>query len=307
MEENVGFRLRLEVRTGRAFNSDEASFNISLAGRTVTISPYMNKQFSETDRIILEARGFAEEAEAREFGEKLRTTVQIAGLCSHLGVGAGPGENLGGFDPEATDTRGLSILPDRSGVIFAVGEATVTVRADPNQFLGAMDDLADQPSVAGSEIGIPVGLLNLALMNSEPLAKILLAFSAVETAARGPSWSDDQKFMIEKLAQELEASAGGNEDRLQIAEAIRRLYPNSLRQGFRQFFNANGVQDLWSEWDKLYDRRSALFHGREQFSKQEIFGLAAEAEKLCSRIILAIVRRKGIVLPAIANLHYGEF
>ena len=306
MVNSRGFSLTLEARTGMAFNREEASLAASFADRQVTVRSYMDEPLRETNRVVFEARGFATESEAREYGEKLRATVQIAGLCAHLGVAARPGEDLGWFDVNETDMRGLTILEDAPGLISLRTSATLSIRANADHFLGAMNDLADQPSIDDPEIGLSVRLLNLALVNSEPLGKIVLAVAAIESAARGPSWSDTQRQTLESLAEEVKSAAGGNEELLEVAEAIRRLYRNSLRQEVRQFLTANGLNHLWSDWDGLYDRRSKLFHGRRRLSGQEISALAEDAVKLCGRIVLAVIRQRGMVLPAIASTHFGE-
>lgn len=306
MVDSRGFRLMLEARTGMAFDREETRLAASFAGRQVTVSSYLGESLRDTNRVVFEARGFTTKAEAREYGEKLRTAVQIAGLCALLGVTARPGEDLGWFDVNETDMRGLIILEDVPGLISWRGSGTLLIRANADQFLGAMNDLADQPSIEDPEIGISVRLLNLALVNSEPLGKIVLAVAAIEAAARGPSWSDVQRQILERLAEEVESAAGGNEELLEVAKAIPRLYRNSLRQEARQFLAANGLNHLWRDWDRLYDRRSKLFHGRGRLSGQEISVLAADAVKLCGRIVLAIIKQRGMDLPATASAHFGE-
>lgn len=306
MVDSRGFRLMLEARTGMPFNREETSLAASFAGRPVTISSYMGEPLRDTNRVVFGARGFTTEKEAREYGEKLRATVQIAGLCTLLGVAARPGEDLGWPDVNETDMRGLTVLEDLPGLIFARGDATPSVRANAAQFLGAMSDLADQPLIEDPEIGFSVRLLNLALVNSEPLGKIVLAVAAIEAAARGAPWSDVQRQTLDSLAEGVESDADGNKELLEVAEAIRRLYRNSLRQEVRQFLAANGLNHLWRDWDGLYDRRSKLFHGRRRLSAQEIYALASDAVKLCGRIVLAIIKRRGMVLPAIASAHFGE-
>ena len=306
MVNSRGFFLTLEARTGRAFNREETRLAASFAGREVTVRSYMDEPLRETNRVVFEARGFATESEAREYGEKLRATVQVAGLCARLGVAAGPGEDLGWPDVNETDMRGLTVQADAPGLILLQTSATLSIRADADQFLGAMNDLADQPPIDDPEVGLSVRLLNLALVNSESLGKIVLAVAAIEAAARGAPWNDVQRQMLERLAEEVESGAGGNAELLEVAEAIRRLYRNSLRQEVRQFLAANGLNHLWRDWDELYGRRSMLFHGRGRLSAQEISELAEDAVKLCGRIVLAVIKRRDMVLPAIASTHFGE-
>ncbi len=91
-KETIGFRLRLQVRLG-TLGTDEVYLTTHLDGREVTIKSREDGQpISKAKWIILEARGFATESEARVFGEQLRANVQLASICSRLGADTGPDE-----------------------------------------------------------------------------------------------------------------------------------------------------------------------------------------------------------------------
>ena len=49
-----------------------------------------------------------------------------------------------------------------------------------------------------------VRLLNLALMTSEPLAQMVLTFSAVEELGQNEKWSEAQETLIKQLAEAAE-------------------------------------------------------------------------------------------------------
>ena len=174
-----------------------------------------------------------------------------------------------------SDVHGLLIIPDDDNTLFPYSQAQVTVTSDPERFLEAMHELADQPSITEPAIALPVRLLNLARVNSQPLARIVLAVSAVEMIVQGQDWTDEQR-------------------------------KSSKRQKIKRVLDDNSLDHLWGEWNDLYERRSRLFHGDREFTNQEIQKLASDATKLCSKIILAIIQQNGAKLPSVASTNFGE-
>lgn len=93
---------------------------------------------------------------------------------------------------------------------------------------------------------------------------------------------------------------------MEVAEALQRTYRVSLRQGVKRVLYRNNLSHLQEEWDRLYDLRSRLFHGSKQLTEEDIRNLANDAMNLCSKIILAIIKRNGVKLPSIANKNFGS-
>ena len=319
MKEAIGFRLRLQVRLG-TLGTDEVCLTTRLAGREVTLKSREDGQpISKAKWIILEARGFATEPEARGFGERLRANVQLAAICSGLGADAGEEQALSWFNEDlfrsngwlaphqrfGPDVHGLSVLPDDDDTVFLYSEVQVTKTSNSDLFLDAMRELAGQPSITESAFTLPVRLLSLAHIN-QSFASIVLAFSAVEMVAQDESWSDNQRVLIKKLAVEITDHADGDRERLEVAEALQRMHRIGVRQGVKRVLCRNGLSHLRKEWDRLYDLRSSLFHGSKQLTEQEVNSLENGAMKLCSRIILGIIKRNGINLPSVAIRNFGE-
>ena len=302
--ETSGFRLYLQVRIGKALNTDEAFLTTCLDGREVTIRASLSQPLSEAEWLIFGARGFPTESKARAFGERLRANVQLAALCSSPGVDTGRDEVLSWISEEygreagwlkphqriGPDKHGLVILPDDDNTVFGRGRAEGTVTSSPERFLEAMRELAEQPSITETALALSVRLLNLARINSEPLARIMLAVSAVENVAKGEKWSAEQRDCINKLAAKITDP--------EVKEAVDRMHRFSIRQGIKRVLESNSLDHLWKEWNCLYKRRSSLFHGDREFTNQEIGELASKATKLCDEIIFGIIKQKGIKLPA---------
>ena len=302
--ETSGFRLYLQVRIGKALRTDEAFLITYLEGREVRIRASLGPSISKAEWLVFEARGFPTESEAHTFGERLRANVELAALCSSPGVDTGLDEVLGWVHEEygraagslkphqrrGPDVHGLLILPDDDNTVFSRSRAKGTTVSSLERFLAALRDLADQPSITEPALALSVRLLNLARINAEPRASIVLAVSAVESVAEGEKWSAEQRDLIDKLAAEIADP--------EVKEAVKRMHRISIRQGIKRVLMCNRLDHLWEEWDDLYERRSRLFHGGGEFTKQEIGELASNATKLCDKIIFGIIKQQGIKLPA---------
>jgi hypothetical protein len=144
-------------------------------------------------------------------------------------------------------------------------------------------------------------------MTSEPLAQMVLAFSAVEELGQNEKWSEPQVALIEQLDDAAEASAGITAtQRAEVARAIRSgLFRLSLRQCVMRLLSDLDFDHLRKEWDRLYSVRSGLFHGTAHLSDSEINQAALDTITLCGRIILAIIAREGTKVPAIAETHFS--
>jgi hypothetical protein len=251
---------------------------MNLSGREVTIvSQTPNQPLSEAQWIILGARGFLGEEEARGFGEQLRTITEFAGLCSRLGIDVGLNKPTGWVNEEFArshgfiqsherllpNVHGLAVVPDDESTRFPLVQIEGIVRANPEQFVNALAELAAGLPVQLSTAAEGVRILNLALINPQPLAQIALALSAVEALGQDEKWTDAQAELIKELATQVATDAANqNAERLEVAEALRRsLQRVGLRQGVMRVLARLGLQHLRKEWDRIYGMRSGLFHG----------------------------------------------
>ena len=278
MAKPVESRVRLRVRLAKALHTADVSRVMNLAGREVAIiSQIPDQPLSEALWIILRAQGFSSEEEARDFGEQLRTITEFAGLCSRLGIDVGLDQptawvneefarSLGLIQPHERvlpNVHGLAVVPDDEATRFPLIEAEPIVHADPKQFMSALAELATVLPVQLSTAAEGVRILNLALINLQPLARIVLAVSAVEALGQDETWTNAQATLIDELATQVEIGAGARDaERLEVAEALRRsLHRIGLRQGVMRVLARLGLQHLRKEWDRIYGMRSGLFHG----------------------------------------------
>ena len=336
MEKKCRYRLWLKLRVGKALATEESALTVWVAGREITIkSESQSQPLSEASWLLIGCRGFEAEDDARDFGEKLRRAVHLAGLCARVGVDAGdPGEDRpvswvnpelvlgsGGLDSDTRigpDIHGILVLPDDGKTVFVrIGPAELTVRSNASDFVGALQEAFPESNLSGGDcpsIRRAVRVLNLAEINTDPIAKVVLAISTIEGLATDPPWTNGQKELIKRVAAWLERTHGDGEETGQIVEAILRIRNSSIRQRIRKMLTSNDLSVLWQAWEDLYSKRSRLFHGGrrdgrehrgDHLEESEVHALGQEALTLCGRIVLSIAKREGIAIPGQAGVHFG--
>ena len=300
MENKIRYRLCLTVRVGKRLSTEETALSASLGGREVTIrSERPSQPLSEASWLLIACRGFETEDDARDFGETLRRAVHLAGLCTRVGIDA---DDRGEDDIRVLRDDGMTLC-------FSLGRADGEAQSNAGDFVQALEDAFPESDVSGGDapsIRRAIGVLSLAEMNADPIAKVVLAISTVEGLATHPSWTDPQKALIESTAEWLQRMHGHGEETGQIVEAIRKIRNRSIRQRVRKMLASNDLPDLRQDWDDLYSKRSRLYHGQESadsdrradhLTESELHALGQEAMKLCARIVLSMAIRQGIPVP----------
>lgn len=293
-----------------------------IADREVTIRSQKDGQpLNEAYWLIFGAKGFKTEEEAREFGNQLRQIVEIAALCTRLGVNVGDDRSgawmsrefalsMGLIQPHERmmpNVHGLMVLPDDDLSRFLTVEGHGKVMHEPAQLVTSLNELGRQVPVQVSAAAAGVRVLNLALMASAPLAQIVLALSAVEELGQGESWSEGQKALLEELADQVTRDADNDAERREVADALRRsLHRIGLRQGVMRVLARLELDHLRKEWDSIYKRRSGIFHGTARLTENEISELAQASIDLCTKIVLAVAKVEGLQVPTATGTYFPE-
>jgi hypothetical protein len=195
MADTSGFRIRLRVRIAKGLTTEATSLHVALANKDVTItSQNKEEHLNKAKWIVLNADGFATEEAAQYFGTRLCRTLQLAALSSRLGVDVGENKPTGWVSEEfarsiglikehervAPNVHGLTILPDDDNTRIFILNMEGRITADPEQFTSALREAGENGDTGFGAAANGVRLLNLALVTSEPLAQMVLTFSAVE-------------------------------------------------------------------------------------------------------------------------------
>ena len=173
----------------------------------------------------------------------------------------------------APDVHGIVILPDDGNNVFARWRVNAQVQANTGHFARSLEEClpGNDPLRSGSpSIRRAIRVLNLAEINEDPIAKLVLAVSTIEGLAKDPPWSDEQRQLIENAAAWLERAHGDREEAQQVVKAVRQVWKGSIRQRIRKLLKANDLSSVWKDWDRLYERRSGFFHGRSEAGSEHL-------------------------------------
>lgn len=84
------YRARLRFRVQKKLDIDPTEHRFDIGGRNVVLSSALpDTPICDSEWLIMNARGFASEGAARQFGHRLRSAVQLSSVATRLGVDAG--------------------------------------------------------------------------------------------------------------------------------------------------------------------------------------------------------------------------
>ena len=262
-----------------------------------------DQTISDNQWLVMNARGFASGDEARQFGTKLRSALEVSAVAARVGVDVGRDLATSGLGQEVREqiarstgalvrdnVHGLDVFVDDANTRIVRINATGTVLASPEPFLSDLDELHGGPA-RSQKIADVILLLNYALMRPEPVAQIVFAISAVESLGQDQTWSPDQELLLGELSRAAEQSSTGTEsERREVADAIRKsLHRLTLRQGVFRLLDTLDLSDRRRAWDHLYTERSTLVHGLAPRPGADYGDLAHRTVGLCGRILLKAV------------------
>jgi hypothetical protein len=302
------FRVRFRFRIQKQLNISTKQHLLRIGERYVMLSGQtQDNVISDNFWLLMDARGFESEKEAKEFARSLKAACEVSSAAARLGLDAGIDRMTSGFGARVKDyvheqqgillrdnIHGIDVFQDDPNIRIGVVTASGKLLTEPDPFLSDLSAFYGQADRASPVTRDVVLLLNYALLQTEPVAQIVFALSAVEMLGQKESWTPDQKRLLAELARyALEANIGNYQERTEVAEAIKRgLYKLSLRQGVLRLLTSLGLENLRDRWDELYRERSTLVHGLAPRPGVRYDELARRVVGLCGRILLAVVARE---------------
>ena len=315
MKYRVRFRFRLQKKLN--INAIEHRFEVDT--REVVISPQRpDTPINQNEWLIMNARGFDYENDAREFAAKLKAAAEISSVAVRLGIDAGIDTRTSGLgqafrDHVRTQTgivardnvHGIDVFLDDQNVRIVHWPLTGSVLSEPEPFLSDLTTFFDAADTLSQNAKDIVLLLNYALMRPEPVAQIIFATSAVEMLGQQEKWSADQACLLEKLASVAEdEEIGTAEERREVSIAIKRnVHKIGLRQGVLRLLDQLDLSSLKGEWDAVYGERSTLVHGLAPKPGAQYNDLAFRTVSLCGQILLKVIAKE----VASASRHIDKF
>ncbi len=313
------YRARIRFRVAKQLNVADSKYPFKVAGQEALMqSPTEGTSIHDSEWLVINTRGFADDADARIFGRNLQASLHLASAVTRLGLDPGQDLPTSGLAQHVKqhiaektgakvrdNVHGLDVFVDDPNVTIFNFQATGVVRVNPDPFLSLTAELHGVVEGMSEEARDIVLLLNFALMRPEPVAKIIFCISAVEMLGQEEHWSDAQKAMLKQLANSVQAIAVGSEqERSEVADAIKRgLHRLSLRQGVLRLLDRLNLSHLRRSWDAIYGERSRLVHGLAPVPGARYEDLADRTVSLCGQILLTRVAQE---VPAIKK-HINAF
>jgi hypothetical protein len=313
------YRARIRFRIAKKLKVTENDYSFAVAGRNVLLQPQNDTvAIQDSEWLIVNTRGFADDADARTFGRNLQTSLHLASAVTRLGLDPGIDLPTSGLSDQIkkkiTDETGVKVRDNVHGLdifiddpnvrVFSI-QATGTIRANPDPFLSLAATLHNTVDGLSKEARDVILLLNFALMRPEPVAQIIFCISAVEMLGQEETWSDAQKALLNVLAESVKSQGIATEqERKEISDAIKRgMHRISLRQGVFRLLDRLSLSDLRKSWDEVYKDRSKLVHGLAPAPGARYDELAFRTVNLCGRILLMRVAQE---VPAIKE-HFDVY
>ena len=110
-------------------------------------------------------------------------------------------------------------------------------------------------------------------MNTDPIAKVVLAISTIEGLATDPGWTELQKEISHR----------------RDTEDTTEHHPSTDKRS--RLFHGHGGDDGEQRGDHLME--------------SELHAVAQEAMTLCGRIVLSLAKRNGVAIPSRAGVYFG--
>jgi hypothetical protein len=312
------YRARFRFRVQKKLNIRAKEHRLNIATCSVVLSPQIpDKDICENEWLIMNARGFNTEEDARIFARKLKTACEVASVGARLGLDAGIDLPTSGYGKMVKDhfqeqfgilvrdnVHGIDVFADDPNIRITHISATGSILAGPDPFLSDINRHFGVDNVS-QRTADTILLLNYALLRPEPVAQIVFAFSAVEMLGQNEDWSASQRQLIDQLADSAcNAAIGTQREREEVADAIQKgMHKLSLRQGVLRLLATLGLDHLKRMWDDLYGKRSTLVHGLAPRPGSDYGELAHQTVSLCGQILLKAIARE----VAGADSHVAKF
>ncbi|MBY0554226.1 hypothetical protein K2P97_06835 [bacterium] len=294
------YRIRFRFKIGIPLTINEPSTEFVFFNYTVKVSGETDKNISQSTWLIFNIHGLPSYDEAVIISKKLKKAVEYSSVFNRIGVVSGLDLPTSGLAPaikeqiktdHGFETRdnihGIDIFEDKKEVRIIQFNGTGTVTINPVSFFEDIQNLpsnTDFKSNSADEIAI---LMNYALFNSDPVAKIVFSISAVEQIGQKEDWTEIQKCKITELIKFVNDDATISQpERDELIESLNRTFKISLRGGVKKLLAQLNIPHLIKNWDALYSKRSELVHGLAPKAGVDYSELSHMAVSLCGFILL---------------------
>lgn len=300
------WKVRLRVRLASKLETDEKVVKAKFQGRRLILTGRdRSKPIGNSQWVVFSANRFATIERAVEFGLALQAALSVAGVLTGLPIDVGADNQATGSFSEfikerfakdgqflIDDVHGLDVYPDTVTAFTMFGEATLSTTTSPDSWLSPISALSGAVAKLDDQARSASLLINAASMAGHPVAVIALCVAAVELLAAGERWNEAQSAWLATLPQHVANSPGLTDDeKRELRHAVTSLNFGPSEKN-RRLIRRLGLNDITRRWNKLYGKRSHLFHGVRRFPHSDLVNTASEASELSKMIVVAYIEKQ---------------
>lgn len=291
-------RLRFLLPPGQRLHHAEQVIEIPLDdGRSLKLTAVGGGPIEETHNLVVRTGGFSSEAEALEFGKRLKRALRISFAQLSYGVDLGNDSATTGVGQVVRDrARGMGFVlsGDVHGLCVFPEEPPVTCIScrGSGQVYRPIDDLSmrckeafrhDVAITPRQELGLE--LFSLSHFETSLRARFLTLFSAIESVIELKQRSHDARAHVDELVKMTQAcSLLGAEERNQLVSALGNLRSESIATACRGYVADHGNEKDSDLWKQCVPVRNELLHRGE--TSANLAALVPQLSNVVSSVLL---------------------
>lgn len=308
-----GARIRFFLDPTERLNHKAESFGIQFDGISWVLKPFGNtpknahpRKISETDHLVLTARGFPSEEFAKESGARVKAALSLCGALLRIGVDVG--RDSSDFVPTNywkeqvrqntgkeihKDLHGLTVYPEQPPAILVYGSVTPTVARSFERFEKSFARAYTASSVS-PRLELALQLYARSHFETSVRTRFLSLISAVEAIAVQQTRSEKVSELVDELTKLVQAAEVEPCDRKAMLSSVARLEYESIGQACRRVVKSHLTNAVYGEkeavqfFKRCYDVRSNLLHeGDVPDSTQVLRGLVDKLDRLVADLLVA--------------------
>lgn len=296
------YKVRFRFRIGARLDISRKVYPFSLEGhRGKIMSENPDEIIREAQWLVVIVTGFISEDEAKKFGLRLKRATSVAAVIWRIGIDVGEDRASSWISPliksDLFNKHGVTLLDNVHGIMVYPTDIIATMHSSSATFVSysrGHEEINDVASLFGKvaledrrEYQAAL-LMNAAMINSEPLASMVLAVSAVELLSKGKGWTDAQKNSLSQIMNIVNANSYLLEtEKNDLLASLERLSRQSITAGITQLLTSLNLIHLKPQWDLVYKHRSTVFHARRYITENERNYNVQEVMSVCGRIVFA--------------------
>ena len=270
------FRVRFHLHAGDWIKLSDNRVSLPpCAGSTYTVMSAVDGEKIESARVLtIRAGGFANEASAREAGERVVSAICLAGATVRAGIDVGRYRRQGGFTNAGierftptgmkgrTDVHGLDVFADEPNLRFLSFDADAAVGHHGPRFLAIFEAALARCANVDPRTRLALEIYGLSHFEASQRARFVALMSVVEALADRRSRSAAVRTFVKECMAAATAKLPADEEG-DVRSGLGNLKTESIKSACRRLIATRLGDGRVAEFMTHYGVRSTLLHDGE--------------------------------------------